>query len=182
MAPKGVKKTTTIKKEKSVPCVAAAPDAASSDNPVEVDINKFNYRMRSAPTKIKNFFDSKLKFTKASKCPEKQRFMQEVLNGDWNSEYFNRCETFTKTNTNISTAQWRSYKQVVDAHGVALVQVMVAQGKILTRDHDMLIADGPATLQLPVEERLQYMEKQRLINTSTSTRTISHAVQTVCQT
>ena len=96
MAPKGVKKTTTIKKEKSVPCVAAAPNAASSDNPVGVDINKFNYRMRSAPTKIKNFFDSKLKFIKASKCPEKQRFMQEVLNGDWNSEYFKHGETFTK--------------------------------------------------------------------------------------
>ena len=159
MPSKGAKKVS-IKKEKAVPCLAAAPAAASSsDQPVGVDINKFNYRMRSAPKHIKNFYENKLKFTKTSKCQEKQRFMEEVLTGDWNSEFFKRSETFTQTNYNISSGQWSSYKQVVDAHGVLLVQAMVAQGKMQTRDHDMLIADDPVTLMLPPEERLQYMEK-----------------------
>ena len=84
--------------------------------------------------------------------------MQEALQGDWKSDYFRRSESVSQKESNITSVQWLSHKAVTDIHGSALLKVMVSQGKMLTRPHEMLDPDDPLTQTLPPEEWLQYRE------------------------
>ena len=49
-------------------------------------------------------------------------------------------------------------EKVTDAHGEALVKVMVKQGKMLTQSHSKLDHDDPDTRTLDDNERLEYKE------------------------
>ena len=140
-----------LKKEPETPCLAAATDVEKGKNTSNAMANK----LRKAPSFVRQYYDSKVKYMKFS-SKEKEEFTKEVLQGDFNSEYFSRMQDIKIKEGDSSVDQWMSWKEVSDTDGPQLVRAHLIQGTLVTRPHIKLDPDAPSTLELPPETRLQY--------------------------
>jgi hypothetical protein len=134
---------------------AEAPDPKTTSN-------QFAYKLKAAPPHLRDFYDNKLKYAKttgpAANATTKAQFMEEIIKGDFESTFFRQLTTHTTSDLSESTAEWMSWKQVTDKHGLGLVHAMVAQGTMLTAPHERLDPQHPSYEAIPQEERLQYKE------------------------
>eukprot|EP00959_Pyramimonas_sp_CCMP1952_P346656 7260414-Pyramimonas_sp.AAC.1 len=103
--------------------------------------------------------------------PEKRKFVEEVIAGNFESEYFRRFEKVAKVDTNSETGTWMSWKQITDLDGEALVNVQIQQKTVITRPHSKLDAEAESTKSLPEHERLEYKKVSEVESTLTSIET-----------
>jgi hypothetical protein len=150
-----------IKKEKKT-CVKANSESAKAAADAKTTSNQFAYKLKMAPPHLRDFYDNKLKYSKATgpgiNAATKAQFIDEIISGDFESTFFRQLTTHTKSDLSETTAEWMSWKQVTDKHGLGLVHAMVAQGTMLTAPHERLDPKHPSYEAISQDERLQYKE------------------------
>ena len=87
-------------------------------------------------------------------------FVKNVLQGDFEADFFKRLTTVKKEEITDTTEEWVSWKAITDKDGVGVVKAQIQQGTIMTRQHAKLDPNHPATQELPPEEQLQYKKVQ----------------------
>lgn len=176
----GSKAPKAVKKEKDAPCVAAV----HSETPKE-DLNRFTWKLRSAPSWVKAYYDENLKYAKAKEGSAKVEFVRQILeNDDYNSSFYERMKTVRFTDAAQDHIEWISWTTLTTKEGDQLARAMLAQGTITRRHHPKLKKDDPATLALPEEERYQYhyvseIETKTSSTELTTTKTADPADETV---
>ncbi|CAK0875444.1 unnamed protein product [Prorocentrum cordatum] len=164
-----VQKKVAAAKVKAEGSKCLASRVEGEENKAKV-MNDFNYRIKSAPSAARQFYNKHLKFSKMNN-PEKRKFVEEVIAGNFESEYFRRFEKVAKVDTNSETGTWMSWKQITDLDGEALVNVQIQQKTVITRPHSKLDAEAESTKSLPEHERLEYKKVSEVESTLTSIET-----------
>ena len=143
------------------PCLKGKVTPAPSKNEEkQATSTEFNnaIRKKSTPAAIKKWYKSSgLKHLKQSN-PEKQKFMEEVLGGDFRSEYFKQLTRVEKVEERREEQGWKSWKAITNTDGEDLVKIQVEQGKVLTRKHRGLDHAHASTKKLREEEKLEYLK------------------------
>ncbi len=103
--------------------------------------SEFEYKMRKAPSEVKQFYDRGMKYLKTPKSSEKREFIDKVLEGEFKAGYFKRYLKVQTVNEHREEQTWMSWKQVTDVDGEALVKAQIACGMIATRKHTRLNHD-----------------------------------------
>ena len=157
-----------VKKEQNPGCVAnkakkvpikkdAGADPAPEKQSKET-LSEFSWKMKSVPQHIRDYYENKLKFQKASKSAEKSEFISKVCDGDFEAEFFKRCEKVVKAQSSSSSETWMSYQQAKNLHGELVLDAMVRCNKMEVRDHMFLDKLHESYESIPEKERYQYKE------------------------
>ena len=150
------------KKMKQEHCLKAAEEEAKKKEVAAKteETNRFHTQLAKAPKEIRDYYDKGLKRLKTGKSEDKQVFVKNVLQGDFEADFFKRLTTVKKEEITDTTEEWVSWKAITDKDGVGVVKAQIQQGTIMTRQHAKLNPDHPATQELPPEEQLQYKRVQ----------------------
>ena len=145
-------KKTIVKAEKGEKAAVCVKGLTGKDL-----ANKVNYKLKQAPEWIRMYWTGKVKYDKSSSSAEKKECIEAILSDKgWDAPFFQRLRSVNKVDEDKTDSTWMSWKKLLENEDEAVAKLMIAQHKILTRNHELLDHNDDATKELPENLRLQY--------------------------
>ena len=121
-------------------------------------MKKFQYQVKKAPAAIREYYDSKLKWTEAGSCEQKAEFVRKVLEcqSDFTSKYFQTIEQMQEVTRGGTNNKWIPHQEALAKYGDKTLAAIVEQRTIEVRPSKQLKQDHPSTLELPSPARKEY--------------------------